>query len=1317
MGNSHRLGNFIATLWLAAIATSFIPCHTASAEVLLSENFGNDPHWTTDQPGNFFWNSASGTYFARAFTGVPNYRPSRFSVLSLPDFNPTKSFTLSWDQRLVSINQPAMVFFGVFGPDLLNDGVSSPLPESTINLGVGRAGSSEFTETNIRTKTGTGHGVGGSHGPTFALNVWYRFTIRYDAAQNTVAVRAVQHGTGAVMLYFDATYPITANAFGGTMVNFGIATDPLGQHPSTIWYNQPTAYIEAEFDNILLEGERRQLPAPPTHLASTWINGRVLLNWRDLASNEMQFKVERRADPGGTFAQIATTARNVNVFSDAGSVTTNSYCYRIRAANSDGDSGYSNDSCIGGTGLNTTGQVLQFSSASYSFAGVPGDASLIVTRTGGASGSISVNLLVSGGTASAGDDYTILTSGIVTFASGETSKVVPVMRITADSPPNSRTVIVRLATPTGDVTLGSPNTATLTINGMAAEPPGAIGVFDTVCVETSGRMSCDGEHLKLTGYPGGAPSTLESMNVRRVGAAADGTTLLLLRVRSSTPVTFSLKKSGSVASAEYGTLRSRTGTSSGQSITVWPESSPATAYAVYHAPVDVPTDATGLTIEASNQAGTSVATLTLTSPPVVLIHGLWSSSSAFADRDHLSESLYAYLVNRNYVVVAASYQDDNAGSFDPARYSTPILALSDATKTALRKARARNIAASQVDVVAHSMGGLVARARATGLLPKGFSLMRDLVAYKRPENRSQGEFHKLITVGTPHQGTPFAPWLLEHKCEPRIARLFGFLDKPFGEAVYQMQPSHEVLRQLGAANVLTHTIAGKTPSHTTLSEDLMDGLIVGTDTDTILGGDRQHDILVPLASQLAGRSSGAASSVLEGVIHSDNTRGLNRDIAETTTQRLFPLVDTLLRARRHDSFSFVGQPWISGQPIAISECPGGNQQYRDQAATAEATLTPAAGTIVRPGDEIQVAFSTSDATATAAIFVIRGGMMLVDGTEGVFNTTYTVPTSAAGDLPIHATTTGTNGGEDYAASTYVTVLPAIPPERLTVSPNAVDLTVVHEALQLTVNGEYSDGSVINLTSATAGTTYVTKTGTTAVVSVGAGGFVEARGNGDEVVMIRNGALVTAVSVTVNVTNQRPSLSALANIEIHPGEAIDIPLAATDSNGNALQLTGVMLPLFASVIDNHNGTGSLQLRPTANDAGTYEIPIVVTDDGTPPLGVSQTAHARVYEPFTNDPLVPRVTTVRAVHMTELRTRIDGLRARWGLSAFAWSDSSLGLQTSAVHARHVLDLRSALRDVYVEAGSTPPSYTDSILNAGSAIKAVHLGQIRAAVVAIE
>ena len=103
-------------------------------------------------------------------------------------------------------------------------------------------------------------------------------------------------------------------------------------------------------------------------------------------------------------------------------------------------------------------------------------------------------------------------------------------------------------------------------------------------------------------------------------------------------------------------------------------------------------------------------------------------------------------------------------------------------------------------------------------------------------------------------------------------------------------------------------------------------------------------------------------------------------------------------------------------------------------------------------------------------------------------------------------------------------------------------------------------------------------------------------------------------------------------------------------------------------------------------------------------------------FTDGALVAGASPIRAVHLTELRARIDALRQRFALAPFAWADANLGVG-SIIRAQHIADLRSSLAEVYAAAGMTPPGYTDPDIRAGVVAKAAHVNEIRAAIVAIE
>jgi uncharacterized delta-60 repeat protein/uncharacterized repeat protein (TIGR01451 family) len=111
---------------------------------------------------------------------------------------------------------------------------------------------------------------------------------------------------------------------------------------------------------------------------------------------------------------------------------------------------------------------IAFSSASYSVAETDGSAVLNLVRSGGTNGVVTVNWTASGGSATAGVDYSG-TSGTVVFASGESQKPV-IIPLLHDLDTNGNfavegleTLNVSLSSATGGARVGSPATTILRI--------------------------------------------------------------------------------------------------------------------------------------------------------------------------------------------------------------------------------------------------------------------------------------------------------------------------------------------------------------------------------------------------------------------------------------------------------------------------------------------------------------------------------------------------------------------------------------------------------------------------------------------------------------------------------------------------------------------------------------------------------------------------------------------------------------------------------------------------------------------------------------
>jgi endonuclease G len=137
---------------------------------------------------------------------------------------------------------------------------------------------------------------------------------------------------------------------------------------------------------------------------------------------------------------------------------------------------------------------LRFSSATYSVAENGGSISITVSRTGGSDGAVSINYATSNNSATSGEDYTAA-SGTLSFANGETSKSFSVAILDDAEFEGDETVNLALSSPAGGATLGTPNTATLTITENE-NPPAVVPAGSVVISQIYGGGGNSGATLK-----------------------------------------------------------------------------------------------------------------------------------------------------------------------------------------------------------------------------------------------------------------------------------------------------------------------------------------------------------------------------------------------------------------------------------------------------------------------------------------------------------------------------------------------------------------------------------------------------------------------------------------------------------------------------------------------------------------------------------------------------------------------------------------------------------------------------------------------------
>ena len=180
--------------------------------------------------------------------------------------------------------------------------------------------------------------------------------------------------------------------------------------------------------------------------------------------------------------------------------------------------------------------------------------------------------------------------------------------------------------------------------------------------------------------------------------------------------------------------------------------------------------------------------------------------------------------------------------------------------------------------------------------------------------------------------------------------------------------------------------------------------------------------------------------------------------------------------------------------------------------------------------------------------------------------------------------------------------------------------------------------------------------------------------------------------------------------------VDVSQAFADLDGDTLTYAvSSSAPRVVTV-----SAADARVMLTAVGVGTAMIRVTATDPGG--LSAAQSFTVTVLpvitRGFTDDPIRPGVTPVRARHFTELRNRIDALREAAGLGRFRWTDPALQVGVTPVRLVHMTELRSALAGAYTAAGRSVPRWTDPApVRERTPIRAAHLMELRAAVVALE
>ena len=296
--------------------------------------------------------------------------------------------------------------------------------------------------------------------------------------------------------------------------------------------------------------------------------------------------------------------------------------------------------------------------------------------------------------------------------------------------------------------------------------------------------------------------------------------------------------------------------------------------------------------------------LNLVPPPVILVHGLWGDATSLS-------KIKAYLTSRQpwitrpALLSAIAYSPFLPFDADPTRDSTaPAAVLARQTAAFLSKLDAQGIVGSRVDIVAHSMGGLVSR----------YAASRS--EYRTTRNRNLGWIHTIVTLDSPETGSALAPFLIANASRTRaaslaslagavwsaacgstsktftVAQCFAKLGNPLARpgspltsgAVYALSPSGPSLsnRQLSPANIKDATwraVTATAPKKGALAwgvNELIGALYKDTSSAPTVASilELPNDAIVTQKSQSAGANGRKQYAPLQSLSHTHTSPGL-----------------------------------------------------------------------------------------------------------------------------------------------------------------------------------------------------------------------------------------------------------------------------------------------------------------------------------------------------------------------------------------------------------------------------------------------------------
>lgn len=450
-------------------------------------------------------------------------------------------------------------------------------------------------------------------------------------------------------------------------------------------------------------------------------------------------------------------------------------------------------------------------------------------------------------------------------------------------------------------------------------------------------------------------------------------------------------------------------------------------------------------------------------PPVLMLHGVWSNGDAFSEMKNylLGNGLYKY---KDFQLATPSYTNDVsfAENKDVALY---------AAKDLIEACANNKMSAGKVDIVAHSMGGI---------------LSRIFLQSEYYENT----IHKIITLNTPHSGSQAANVMMNNPVVYNSLKYInGNIKKvgfdPSRGAAYDLQVNSEGIRQLLNGSSLNKNIV---PVHAIVTKDesIKNGELklwlkgIAADAVSVTFGKKvpyktallaavkeiatlntscsffelihtcmknklfkdDNDWIVAVKSQEGGLPETAISR-FDNIMHTQVESNLN----------VFFKVHELLRKKEDDaSFSLNGY-----HPLTLEYDGALNRGASVSAETVDIT-SPSAGQTFTAGQTINISL-TGSANIKNLMYLAGNSSLGIYSDDTTLQNhvfSYTIPKEASGRINIFAIGYD-NPGKAVSDSTFINIaIPAnVTLDSLRVSHKNIQV-YKGDSIALNISGYYSD---------------------------------------------------------------------------------------------------------------------------------------------------------------------------------------------------------------------------------------------------------------------